>query len=77
MTNVIPNNILDIVLGEDYNGDYTLRDELISIGEDIETVDCKLDNNGLHFICWTKSYVCTLAPTGFGDEMIIKLKRNP
>lgn len=80
----IPKKILNIVIGEAYeSGTYTLKDELDEVGEDLiyafyQTVDyADKEKNFKRFTAWTKTYVLVLVDGGFGDQMLLKLPRNP
>jgi hypothetical protein len=70
----IPDKVLDKVLGEDYEkGDYTLRDELIRINEDVIYAECYDE----FCMAWTPSSVLLTVPSIFGDLEVIQIPRNP
>ena len=71
----IPDNVLDTVIGETYEGDYTLRDELDNIPEPVVFATWEL--KPFHFIGWTDSFVLKSVEGPFGDIFITKVDRNP
>ena len=83
----IPKKFLDAVLGETYtNGNYTLRDELEQVGEDIISYNIRTYSRESNkscagqlqfFMAWTKHYVMVMVDGPFGDREIIALPRNP
>lgn len=89
MANKLSKEVLDLVLGEEYErGNYTLRDELErfynATGEDLEFVDFQLcgppgesSSYFYHFLCYSKNYVVTLTQGLFNDVCLMWLPRNP
>jgi hypothetical protein len=77
----IPDEILDLALGEDYDSTWTLRTELSRVHEDLIAVDWQPRNDFypsiMYFVAWTQNYVLCLVDTSFGDRVIISLPRNP
>lgn len=80
----IPDEVLDITIGEGYDSSWTLRSELDKIGEDIIHVDYEMYNNSnpgeeriKFFTAYTNSFVLCLINTVFGDQCILDLPRNP
>lgn len=77
----IPKKVLNIVLGEAYGcGDYNLKSELDSYGQDILWYRYKLleGNKDFEFFhAWTKDYSMSLVHSMFGDKIILGLNRNP
>jgi hypothetical protein len=80
----IPQELLDIVLGEGWQETWTLKDQIDEIGEDIITAEFDTHNNEngtvnkiRSFTAWTATYVLVLVDTAFGDQALISLKRNP
>lgn len=80
----IPNDVLNVVIGEAYEGPYTLGDELKQLQDPIEYVEYELcgppgDENGYfkHFIVYTKSEVGVLVSTLLGGENLVILRRHP
>lgn len=80
----LPNEILDLALGETYEGGaYTLRDELSTLQEPIvQTNFYHLPGSGkatdlLGLIVYTETYVGVVMEGVFGDLSVIALKRNP
>jgi len=80
----IPVDVLNIQIGETYDGPYTLKDELVNLkGEQLKYVDYTLEDT-VHgtkslrsFLCYTNSYVAILVHTIFGDLSLVVLERNP
>lgn len=80
----IETKALNMTIGESYGlGDYTLKDELDKYGEDIIVAQYNLrTHEGASepylewFRAWTKSYAMCLISSGFGDEVILGLKRE-
>lgn len=84
----IPNNVLDIVLGETYGlGDYTLKDEIDKFGEDLIThrYNIRIKDLGLSdsysyiewFHAWSDKHVFVLVDSIFGDRILLSMDRNP
>ena len=82
----IPKKLLDLVLGETYDGPYTMRDELTSVDEDIihYQADCQQhpqEPKGCMFLAcfraWTKSYAVIMVDNPFGDRQLLAIHRNP
>jgi hypothetical protein len=74
----IPNEILDTVLGETYSaGEYTLREELQRVDEDIIDYNHRTEDGWMIFTAWTKTYVMTIADGIFGDRYLLVLPRKP
>lgn len=80
----LPDTILDLALGETYEGsEYTLRDELSTLQEPImQTNFFHLPGSGkatdlIGLIVYTETYVGVVIESVFGDLSVIALKRNP
>lgn len=75
----IPKKILDITLGENYSyGDYTLRDELGKLVNEIIHVEYEVNNGRLElFIAYTEDHICILTEILFGQKIVCTYDRNP
>lgn len=80
----IPKKVLNIIIGESYeSGSYTLKEELDSVGEDLIYSFYELvtyadkEQNFKRFMAWTKTFVLMLVDSGLGDQMLLKIPRNP
>lgn len=80
----IPKETLNVILGETYEGgNYTLKDELNQLNEDIIWTNfyklpgtgSATDLNGL--TVYTNTYVGIILHGVFGDLCLVQLKRNP
>ena len=74
----IPKKTLDMVLGEYYeSGEYTLRDEIRTVEEDIISYHLDTTDGFMNFTAWTKHFVMILVENPFGERNIIAVPRNP
>jgi hypothetical protein len=77
----VPSKVLKLYMGEDYyDGEYTLKQELDRIGQDIIYAEWELTKDKeciISFTAWTKYFVVIMATGVFGDKNLIYADRNP
>ncbi len=78
----IPDELLDLVIGETYESEYTLRQEFDMCGEDLIHAEYMIEeyNNikNIHSLfAWSDEHVFILSQGPFNDQYLIKVKRNP
>ena len=80
----ITEEVLNVELGECFeNGAYYLRTELDKLDEEIVHAEWKLDKTDLifpkleSFRAWTDTNVIQIVQSGFGDQIVVVIPRNP
>lgn len=78
--NTIPQDILDTIIGETYDGTYTVKDEIDNVlKEDVIAFNVVNYPDGTFagIEIWTQTWASVLVYTMFGDKALVKIKRNP
>lgn len=76
----LPEEVLNHVIGETYDGPYSVRDELKYLPEEIVDSIFRWSDDGKRLnkvVVWTKSFVYVLVDSVFSDQCFIEVPRNP
>lgn len=80
----IPDEVLDIVIGESFGlGDYTLKDEIDKFGEKLisQRYNTRSRDSSYKYLewfhAWSEKHVFVLVDSMFGDRVLLAMDRNP